>query len=152
MSISDFNKNKKVKIQIMKTNKILAFFAIVTMVIFSSCVQDDDFSIPNSLGEEENAGLQEILLGISDGSLTEISVSSLLSLYTGQATLIESDIVVKGYVSSTDQPGHHPRTGQRTDGAVFGVELEQALVWESRRQQIARRVRRTFADRCQVYI
>jgi|TARA_Y100000385_G_C13108942_1_gene650678 hypothetical protein len=130
MSISDFNKNKKVKIQIMKTNKILAFFAIVTMVIFSSCVQDDDFSIPNSLGEEENAGLQEILLGISDGSLTEISVSSLLSLYTGQATLIESDIVVKGYVSSTDETGNFYKEFYMQDApenptAAIGVSLNQ---------------------------
>ena len=90
----------------MKTNKILAFFTVVAMSFaLVSCVQDDEFSIPNSLGDEENAGLQAIMTGLADGSLTEISIADLLDLYSGQATLIESDIVVKGYVSSSDQTG-----------------------------------------------
>jgi hypothetical protein len=115
----------------MKTNKILAFFTIIAMSItLVSCVQDDEFSIPNSLGDEENAGLQAIMAGLADGSLTEISISGLLDLYSGQATLIESDIVVKGYVSSSDQTGNFYKEFYMQDApenptAAVGVALNQ---------------------------
>ena len=47
----------------MKTNKILAiilsmFFAIA----ITSCVEDDDFSVPNSFGQEENKALNTLLI------------------------------------------------------------------------------------------
>lgn len=115
----------------MKTNKILAFFIVIIMTMpLVSCVQDDDFSIPNSLGAEENAGLQEVLTGIADGSLTEISISSLLTLFGGQPTLIESDIVVKGYVSSSDQTGNFYKEFYMQDApenptAAIGISLDQ---------------------------
>lgn len=115
----------------MKTNKILAFFTVIAISIaLVSCVQDDDFSIPNSLGDEENAGLQDIMAGIADGSLTVISISDLLGLYTGQATLIESDIVVKGYVSSSDETGNFYKEFYMQDApenpiAAIGLSLDQ---------------------------
>jgi len=115
----------------MKTNKILTFFTVLAMSLaLVSCVQDDDFSIPNSLGNEENAGLQAIMAGLADGLLTEISIDGLLSLYSGQATLIESDIVVKGYVSSSDQTGNFYQEFYMQDApenptAAVGVSLGQ---------------------------
>jgi hypothetical protein len=115
----------------MKTNKILAFFTLIAMSLaLVSCVQDDEFSIPNSLGDEENAGLQAIMAGLADGSLTEISIADLLDLYSGQATLIESDIVVKGYVSSSDQTGNFYKEFYMQDApenptAAIGVVLNQ---------------------------
>lgn len=115
----------------MKTNKILAFFTVIAMSFaLVSCVQDDEFSIPNSLGDEENAGLQAIMAGLADGSLTEISIADLLDLYSGQATLIESDIVVKGYVSSSDQTGNFYKEFYMQDApenptAALGVSLNQ---------------------------
>ena len=115
----------------MKTNKILAFFTVIAMsVALVSCVQDDEFSIPNSLGDEENAGLQAIMAGLADGSLTEISIADLLDLYSGETTLIESDIVVKGYVSSSDQTGNFYKEFYMQDApenptAAVGVVLNQ---------------------------
>lgn len=90
----------------MKTNKFLNIaLALFIVAAFFSCVEDD-YSIPESLGNEENTGLQEIMDGLNDNTLTEISIQDLKNLYNGQVTLIESDLVVKGYVSSSDQTGN----------------------------------------------
>ncbi len=91
----------------MKTSKLLnILLAIIVSAAFFSCVEDDDFSVPESLGTEENLGLQNILSAISSNELTLISITDLKNLYNGQATLIESDLVVKGYVTSSDKTGN----------------------------------------------
>jgi hypothetical protein len=92
----------------MKTNKFLALFSIIAMSFaIISCVQDDDFTVPNSLGDEENVGLQAILTGLNNGDLTSISINDLKDQFVfGEATQIVSDIVVKGYVSSSDRTGN----------------------------------------------
>ncbi|TDU43339.1 hypothetical protein BXY82_0750 [Gelidibacter sediminis] len=70
-----------------------------------SCVQDDDFSIPDGLGVEENKGLQALLA--SDA--TEISIPDLKAKYTNNdalPVLIETNIYIRGYVSSSDKSGN----------------------------------------------
>ena len=88
----------------MKTNKILSFFAIVILALaFTSCVQDDDYTVPNSLGTEESAKLQALL---ASGS-SEVTIAELKAMYQdGTPALIETAIYVKGYVSSSDQTGN----------------------------------------------
>lgn len=116
---------------LMKTNKILSLFAVVTLIfVVTSCVQDDDYSVPNSLGQEENAGLQAIIQAIDAGTLTEISIADLKALYAGQTELIESEIVVKGYVSSSDRTGNFYKEFYLQDSpenptAAMGVSLNQ---------------------------
>lgn len=91
----------------MKTNKFLTFFTLITLfVAMVSCVQDDEFSIPQSLGDEENAGLVELMNGIQNGTLSMVDISEVKSLFTGEPVEIESNIVVKGYVSSSDKTGN----------------------------------------------
>ena len=115
----------------MKTSKLLnIMLAITVSIAFFSCVEDDDFSIPESLGTEENAGLQDILTAIANNQLTEISITDLKNLYNGQVTLIESDIVVKGYVTSSDQTGNFYKEFYMQDApenptAAIGVVLNQ---------------------------
>lgn len=96
---------KNIVTVIMKTNKILAFFTVaMTMVVATSCVQDDDFSIPNSLGDEENARLETLLT-----TSTEVSMAEVKQMYNGGAVPMEAittDIYVKGYVSSSDRTGN----------------------------------------------
>ena len=89
----------------MKTNKLIIFLlALVTSISFTSCVEDGDFTVPNSLGNEENQALQTLL---NTATYSEISVANLKGLFVnGQATQITSDIYVKGYVSSSDQSGN----------------------------------------------
>ena len=104
----------------MKTNKILAiilsmFFAIA----ITSCVEDDDFSVPNATGNEENAKLNDLLAELENpnSDLTMLTIDQVKSLYTtyedGQSGYdydkfypITSNVVVKGYVSSSDQTGN----------------------------------------------
>lgn len=116
---------------LMKTNKLLTLFAAVTLVfVVTSCVQDDDYSVPESLGQEENAGLQAIMQAIEAGTLTEISIADLKALYVGQTQLIESEIVVKGYVSSSDRTGNFYKEFYMQDApenptAAIGISLNQ---------------------------
>lgn len=115
----------------MKTSKLLnILLAIIVSAAFFSCVEDDDFSVPESLGTEENLGLQNILSAISSNELTLISITDLKNLYNGQATLIESDLVVKGYVTSSDKTGNFYKEFYMQDApenptAGIGVVLNQ---------------------------
>lgn len=89
--------------------KISRGFAFLTIIVItavvSSCVQDDDFTVPEGLGTEENRGLEALL---SSGA-TEISIVDLKAKYTSNnngPVLIETDIYLKGYVSSSDKTGN----------------------------------------------
>lgn len=93
----------------MKANKFLTLILIaVTGLGFVSCVQDDDYTVPSSLGNEENQGLENIMQKIDDGSLTMVTIDQVRNLFVSgnDAVQIVSDIVVKGYVSSSDMTGN----------------------------------------------
>ncbi|HXJ98982.1 MAG TPA: DUF5689 domain-containing protein, partial [Gelidibacter sp.] len=78
---------------------------IVVFIMANSCVQNDDFSIPDGLGVEENKGLESLLA--SDG--IEISITELKLKYNNRyktPVLIDTDIYIKGYVSSSDREGN----------------------------------------------
>jgi len=98
----------------MKTNKFLTLvLTVVASLAIVSCVQDDDYTIPTSLGDEENARLNTLL---ANG--TEISIADAKSRYSsdpnndGDTTdampYIEEveNIYIKGYVSSSDKSGN----------------------------------------------
>ena len=92
----------------MKTNKIITLLLVaIASISFTSCVEDGDFTVPQALGSEENAAVEQIKADLTAGSLTEISIANLKGLVVnGQATEITSDIVVKGYVTSSDASGN----------------------------------------------
>ena len=92
----------------MKTNKIITLLLVaIASISFTSCVEDGDFTVPQALGSEENAVVEQIRADLTAGSLTEISIANLKGLVAnGQATEITSDIVVKGYVTSSDASGN----------------------------------------------
>lgn len=88
----------------MKTNKILAIFtALVMCVAFVSCVQDDDFTVPTSLGDEENESLQALL-----NTGTEVTIAEVKAMYQEGEFIeaVDTDIYVRGYVSSSDHTGN----------------------------------------------
>ena len=91
-------------------NYLLALLASVAIV---SCVQDDDFSVPESVGAEENRALNELL----SGGVNLVSISELKAMYDSDPNgdgnnndaipfRVETDIVVKGYVTSSDLSGN----------------------------------------------
>ena len=91
-------------------NYLLALLACVAIV---SCVQDDDFSVPESVGTEENEALTELL----SGGVNLVSISELKAMYDSDPNgdgdnddampfRVDTDIVVKGYVTSSDLTGN----------------------------------------------
>ncbi len=86
-------------------NKIslLTFISILTF----SCIEDDDYSVPQSVGLEENQNLTQLLSEIEDGYADLMTISELKNLFVnGEVNEIESNLVVKGYVSSSDYSGN----------------------------------------------
>ncbi|WP_343330953.1 DUF5689 domain-containing protein [Polaribacter staleyi] len=93
----------------MKKNKITAIvWALVISISFITCVEDGNFTVPESLGNEENEAVSQILDSIAAGSLQLKTIQQLKELYIiGDNPLeITSDIVVKGYVISSDKSGN----------------------------------------------
>lgn len=85
-----------------KMNKILTLLVMITFTM-TSCVQDDDYTIPESLGAEENARLEALL----NGNATAVTISELKNQFVpGEVTEIVSNIYVKGYVTSSDATGN----------------------------------------------
>jgi hypothetical protein len=97
----------------MKTNKFLKI-ALGIMVTFAmvSCVQDDDYTVPTSMGDEENEALANL---IATG--TEVDMDYVKALYNSDPNNdgnnddaipfeVVDDIYVVGYVTSSDQSGN----------------------------------------------
>ena len=76
-----------------------------------TCVNDNDFTVPQNLGNEENLKLDAILDSIQNNQLELKSIKDLKNLYTsGNDPLkIVSDIVIRGYVISSDAKGNYFR-------------------------------------------
>lgn len=99
----------KNNINIMKTKQLKPIFlALVASLTIWSCVQDDDFTVPESLGQEENNSLNRLLDDINRGSIQLLSITDLKSQFVSgdDAVQIVSDVAVKGYVSSSDATGN----------------------------------------------
>lgn len=91
----------------MKTNKLIIFILAITSITFNSCVEDGDFTVPEDLGQAENEAVTNIITEINNGTLSEITISNLKTLFVqDEATEITQDIIVKGYVTSSDRTGN----------------------------------------------
>tara|TARA_B100000575_G_C23116082_1_gene645198 strand:- start:237 stop:1592 length:1356 start_codon:yes stop_codon:yes gene_type:complete len=90
----------------MKLINKISIVSFITLFTFS-CVQDDDYSVPQSIGQEENQKLVELLNQIENGSADLMTISEVKNLFVnGEVNEIESNLVVKGYVSSSDFSGN----------------------------------------------
>ena len=76
---------------------------LIASVAITSCVQDDDYTIPNSLGDEENRALEQLL-----ATGNEVSFATVKALYEEGEFIeaVDTNDYVKGYVSSSDQTGN----------------------------------------------
>lgn len=94
----------------MKRNTLTTLL-IITSLLFITCVADSDYTVPENLGEEENKNLTAVLDSIDSNLLELKSIKALKELYiSGNKPLkITSDIVVKGYVNSSDENGNYFR-------------------------------------------
>ena len=104
----------------MKRNKTsILFIAFITSLFFMTCVEDNDFTVPQNLGAEENLKLETILDSIQNNQLELKSIEDLKSLYNSgnDPVKIVSDIIVKGYVISSDAKGNYFREFYMQDAA-----------------------------------
>jgi len=88
----------------MKTNKFLTLMIIIaTSFAIVSCVQDDDYTVPTSIGDEENDDLQVLL-----NNATAVTIDVVKSMYQEGESIeaVDTDIYVKGYVTSSDRTGN----------------------------------------------
>jgi hypothetical protein len=90
----------------MKLINKISIVSFITLFAFS-CVQDDDYSVPQSIGQEENQKLVQLLNEIENGSADLMTISDVKNLFVGgEVNEIESNLVVRGYVSSSDFSGN----------------------------------------------
>jgi hypothetical protein len=104
----------------MKRNKTsIIFIAFITSMFFITCVEDNNFTVPQNLGAEENLKLETILDSIQNNQLELKSIKDLKSLYNSgiDPVKIVSDIIVKGYVISSDAKGNYFREFYMQDAA-----------------------------------
>ncbi|MDB2462952.1 DUF5689 domain-containing protein [Algibacter sp.] len=83
-------------------NKILIVFS-VSVVLFSSCVKDDDYNVPDISFEEPNIPQEQITTFKAIKSLYEQAVNA------GNSTVViddETDLYIEGYVVSSDRSGN----------------------------------------------
>jgi len=98
----------------MKKTKIISIIillSIVSQLIFIACVGKNDFSVPE-IGEAENNRLTAILDSVATrNNWNFISISDLKNQYTSgtDAFQITSNLVMKGYVVSSDKTGNYFR-------------------------------------------
>jgi hypothetical protein len=94
-----------------KNNIIILLVTLVTSVLFITCVEDNNFAIPQNLGTEENLELEVLLDSIQNNQIELKSIKDLKSLYISgnEPVKIVSDIIVKGYVISSDAKGNYFR-------------------------------------------
>jgi hypothetical protein len=85
--------------------------AVIINLLFTACVEDNDYTVPQNLGTEENRKLDAILDSVQNKLLELKSIKDLKSLYNSgtDPVKIVSDIVVKGYVVSSDAKGNYFR-------------------------------------------
>ena len=104
----------------MEKNKASILFIIfITSMFFITCVEDNDFTVPQNLGAEENLKLETIRDSIQNNQLELKSIKDLKSLYNSgnDPIKIVSDIIVKGYVISSDAKGNYFREFYMQDAA-----------------------------------
>ena len=104
----------------MEKNKASILFIIfITSMFFITCVEDNDFTVPQNLGAEENLKLETIIDSIQNNQLELKSIKDLKSLYNSgnDPIKIVSDIIVKGYVISSDAKGNYFREFYMQDAA-----------------------------------
>ena len=85
--------------------------ALATSLFFIACVKDNDYTVPQNLGVEENLKLEAILDSIQNNQLELKSIKDLKNLYNSgtDPVKIVSNIVVKGFVISSDAKGNYFR-------------------------------------------
>ena len=110
--------------------KTLLFLLVV--LAFLGCQQEDSFGIPTEIGTEENEQLNALLTEIENGDKTVISITQLKNYFVYRRVhTFASDVVVKGYVVSSDRSGNfyneiYLQDAPENPTAAIHIMIEQA--------------------------
>ncbi|WP_036158805.1 DUF5689 domain-containing protein [Maribacter forsetii] len=109
-----------------KSNK---YFLIIIVVMLISCVKNREFDAPE--------------VECSDSDFAFIAISELKNMYNGETFQIQEDLVVKGYVISSDKEGNFFNTiyfqdesSSPSDGMQIELELRDSHLFFNVGQQI----------------
>lgn len=110
-SFQSFGKNKKSRtMKTINLNKILLL--TLSLVVFSACVQDDDFDTPNLSFQEPNIQTEQLrTLGSLAGDLAQAQDNFGEIDYEDESTVVsytfnDNDEYITGYVVSSDEAGN----------------------------------------------
>ncbi|MDP5062922.1 MAG: DUF5689 domain-containing protein [Maribacter sp.] len=113
----------------MKIERNIFYWMIIIGIILSSCVKDKEFDAPD--------------LDCSDAEFTFISISELKNMYNGETIQIQEDLVINGYVISSDKEGNffniihfQDEPNNPSDGMQIELELRDAHLFFSVGQQV----------------
>ncbi|MDO6471225.1 DUF5689 domain-containing protein [Maribacter sp. 1_MG-2023] len=113
----------------MKIERNIFYWMIIIGIILSSCVKDKEFDAPD--------------LECSDADFTFISISELKNMYNGETIQIQEDLVINGYVISSDKEGNffniihfQDEPSNPSDGMQIELELRDAHLFFDVGQQI----------------
>ena len=101
--------NKILKMKTLKINKLILLF--LGLVVFTSCVQDDDFDTPNLTFQEPNIPATQLrTLGSLAGDLAQEQGNTELD-YSDESSVVsytfnENDEYITGYIVSSDEGGN----------------------------------------------
>lgn len=113
----------------MKIERNIFYWIMIIGIILSSCVKDKEFDAPD--------------LECSDAEFTFISISELKNMHNGETIQIQDDLVINGYVISSDKEGNffnivhfQDEPSNPTDGMQIELELRDAHLFFNVGQQI----------------
>lgn len=128
----------------MKTQSVLIIS--VFFIFISSCIEDGDFKVPENLHIAETTEVQKIeeALNNTDSSLDSISIKGLKNLFVrGRAIEITTDLVVVGYVASSDKSGNFFKEifiQDKVANAQFGIKIALDLTNTHNKYNLGRKV------------
>jgi len=117
----------------MKNTKTINFLLVLIISIsFFSCVEDGDFTIPENLGNQQNVMITKLLDSIANNQIELKTISQVKDLYTsGENPFhITNNLVIKGYVISSDKEGNYFREfyiQDRSENPTAGIKISLNL-------------------------
>lgn len=110
---------------------------LLCLFAFAACQQPDEFAIPQALGNEESTQLNTLLKAIENGEKTLISISQAKDYFVYRRVhSFQSDLVLKGYVVSSDRTGNfykelYLQDAPQNPTAAIHVMLDQTKAYTS---------------------
>lgn len=125
---------------IFKNNGFKSIISISIMLVILSCVKNRDFDSP------------EIVC--SDAEFTMISMAELKNFYDGETVQIQEDLVVEGFVTSSDKKGNffnvihfQDEASNATEGLQIELELRDSHLFFDVGQQIRIKLKGLYLGR-----